>query len=105
MAERAWNVPPVGGHLVVVVVRRPLALPRRAPRAGGTTTTDALGGSRVGSGRGSRRGSARWIGRSNHDAPCVRRQVPYDYDSEYQDKYMRIACALVQGHVDVDQVV
>eukprot|EP00937_MAST-01D_sp_MAST-1D-sp2_P002305 g2305.t1 len=31
----------------------------------------------------------------------LHRKVPYDYDSEYQDKYMRIATALVDGHVDV----
>ena len=31
----------------------------------------------------------------------LHRKVPYDYDSEYQDKYLRIATALVEGHIDV----
>ena len=31
----------------------------------------------------------------------LHRKVPYDYDSEYQDIYMRIAVALVDGHIDV----
>ena len=31
----------------------------------------------------------------------LQRKVPYDYDSEYQDKYMRIATALIEGRLDV----
>ena len=33
----------------------------------------------------------------------LHRRVPYDYDSEYQDLYMKIAVALVEGHIDVHQ--
>ena len=31
----------------------------------------------------------------------LQRKVPYDYDSEFQDKYTRIAIALIDGHIDV----
>lgn len=31
----------------------------------------------------------------------LNRKVPYDYDSEFQDIYMKIAVALIEGHVDV----
>lgn len=31
----------------------------------------------------------------------LHRKVPYDYDSEYQDKYMRLAKALMAGSLDV----
>ncbi|KAH8094271.1 hypothetical protein JL720_4265 [Aureococcus anophagefferens] len=31
----------------------------------------------------------------------LHRKVPYDYDSEFQDKYTRIAVALIEGHIDV----
>jgi hypothetical protein len=31
----------------------------------------------------------------------LHRKVPYDYDSEYQDKYMRLGKALVSGSIDV----
>lgn len=30
----------------------------------------------------------------------LHRKVPYDYDSEFQDKYARIAVALMEGHFD-----
>ncbi len=33
----------------------------------------------------------------------LHRKVPYDYDSEYQDIYYRIAMALVEGHIDVHE--
>jgi hypothetical protein len=33
----------------------------------------------------------------------LHRKVPYDYDSEYQDIYMRIATALIDGHIDVHE--
>jgi hypothetical protein len=33
----------------------------------------------------------------------LHRKVPYDYDSEYQDIYMRIAIALIDGHIDVHE--
>mmetsp|Transcript_19673 Transcript_19673/g.29034 ORF Transcript_19673/g.29034 Transcript_19673/m.29034 type:complete len:708 (-) Transcript_19673:160-2283(-) len=33
----------------------------------------------------------------------LHRKVPYDYDSEFQDLYTKIAVALVDGHVNVDQ--
>ena len=36
----------------------------------------------------------------NHD---LSRKVPYDYDSEFQDKYTRIAEALMAGHIDVER--
>jgi len=32
----------------------------------------------------------------------LHRKVPYDYDSEYQDKYMRIAVALIDGAINVE---
>ena len=31
----------------------------------------------------------------------LHRKVPYDYDSEFQDKYTRIATALIQGNIDI----
>jgi hypothetical protein len=31
----------------------------------------------------------------------LHRKVPYDYDSEFQDKYMRVASALIQGNIDI----
>lgn len=31
----------------------------------------------------------------------LNRKVPYDYDSEFQDIYMKIAVALIEGHVDI----
>ena len=31
----------------------------------------------------------------------LHRKVPYDYDSEYQDKYMRVATALIQGNIEI----
>lgn len=31
------------------------------------------------------------------------RKVPYDYDSEFQDIYMRIAIALMDGHINVHE--
>lgn len=33
----------------------------------------------------------------------LRRKVPYDYDSEFQDLYYKIAVALVDGKIDVHQ--
>ena len=33
----------------------------------------------------------------------LHRKVPYDYDSEFQDLYTKIAVALVDGHVNVHQ--
>jgi len=33
----------------------------------------------------------------------IHRKVPYDYDSEFQDIYMRIATALVDGHITVHE--
>ncbi|KAL7530415.1 hypothetical protein ACHAWF_003367 [Thalassiosira exigua] len=33
----------------------------------------------------------------------LHRKVPYDYDSEYQDLYYRIALALVEGHISVHE--
>lgn len=33
----------------------------------------------------------------------LHRKVPYDYDSEYQDMYMKIAVALVDGNINVHQ--
>lgn len=33
----------------------------------------------------------------------LHRRVPYDYDSEFQDIYMKIAIALVEGHIDIHQ--
>mmetsp|Transcript_41195 Transcript_41195/g.60989 ORF Transcript_41195/g.60989 Transcript_41195/m.60989 type:complete len:748 (-) Transcript_41195:196-2439(-) len=33
----------------------------------------------------------------------LHRKVPYDYDSEYQDIYMKIAVALVEGHINVHE--
>ena len=33
----------------------------------------------------------------------LHRKVPYDYDSEYQDLYMRIAVALVDGSINIHQ--
>ena len=33
----------------------------------------------------------------------LHRKVPYDYDSEFQDKYTRIAEALMAGHIDVER--
>lgn len=33
----------------------------------------------------------------------LHRKVPYDYDSEFQDLYMRIASALVDGHITVHE--
>ena len=38
----------------------------------------------------------------NHDT-STSRKVPYDYDSEFQDKYTRIAEALMAGHIDVER--
>jgi len=32
----------------------------------------------------------------------LHRKVPYDYDSEFQDLYMKIAVALMEGHIDVN---
>ena len=31
----------------------------------------------------------------------LHRKVPYDYDSEFQDKYMRLAYALIAGNIDI----
>ena len=31
----------------------------------------------------------------------LHRKTPYDYDSEFQDLYMKIAVALVEGHLDI----
>lgn len=33
----------------------------------------------------------------------LHRKVPYDYDSEFQDLYMKIAVALVEGHINVHE--
>eukprot|EP00526_Cylindrotheca_closterium_P007251 CAMPEP_0113658378 /NCGR_PEP_ID=MMETSP0017_2-20120614/31678_1 /TAXON_ID=2856 /ORGANISM="Cylindrotheca closterium" /LENGTH=689 /DNA_ID=CAMNT_0000572629 /DNA_START=68 /DNA_END=2137 /DNA_ORIENTATION=+ /assembly_acc=CAM_ASM_000147 len=33
----------------------------------------------------------------------LHRKVPYDYDSEFQDLYAKIAVALVDGHIDIHQ--
>jgi len=33
----------------------------------------------------------------------IHRRIPYDYDSEYQDKYFRTASALVEGHINVHE--
>ena len=33
----------------------------------------------------------------------IHRKVPYDYDSEFQDKFMRIANAVIQKNLDVDR--
>ena len=33
----------------------------------------------------------------------LHRKVPYDYDSEFQDIYMRIAVALVEGRINVHE--
>ncbi|KAL7541147.1 hypothetical protein ACHAXR_012882 [Thalassiosira sp. AJA248-18] len=33
----------------------------------------------------------------------LHRKVPYDYDSEYQDIYYRIAVALIEGHITVHE--
>jgi len=33
----------------------------------------------------------------------LHRKVPYDYDSEFQDLYMKIAVALVEGRIDIHQ--
>lgn len=32
---------------------------------------------------------------------CVNIKVPYDYDSEFQDKYMRIATAVIQENISI----
>ena len=34
----------------------------------------------------------------------LHRKVPYDYDSEFQDIYMKIAVALIDGDINVKQV-
>lgn len=33
----------------------------------------------------------------------LHRKVPYDYDSEYQDLYTKIAIALIEGHINVHE--
>ena len=33
----------------------------------------------------------------------INQKVPYDYDSEYKDIYMRIALALIEGHINVHE--
>ena len=33
----------------------------------------------------------------------LHRKVPYDYDSEFQDLYMKIAVALVEGHINIHE--
>ena len=33
----------------------------------------------------------------------LNRKVPYDYDSEFQDSYMKIALALCDGHLNIHQ--
>jgi len=33
----------------------------------------------------------------------IQRKVPYDYDSEYQNVYFRIAVALIKGHISVHE--
>ena len=33
----------------------------------------------------------------------LRRKVPYDYDSEYQDLYMKVAVAYVDGYINIHQ--
>jgi hypothetical protein len=33
----------------------------------------------------------------------LHRKVPYDYDSEFQDLYMKIAVAHMEGHIDVHE--
>ena len=39
----------------------------------------------------------------NYESHEVHRKVPGDYDSEFQDKYTRIAEALMAGHIDVER--
>lgn len=33
----------------------------------------------------------------------LHRKVPYDYDSEFQDLYMKIAVALIEGHINIHE--
>ena len=33
----------------------------------------------------------------------LHRKVPYDYDSEFQDLYMKIAYALMEGHINIHE--
>ena len=33
----------------------------------------------------------------------LHRKVPYDYDSEFQDLYTKIAVAFLDGHIDIHQ--
>ena len=33
----------------------------------------------------------------------LQRKIPYDYDSEFQDLYMKVAVALIEGHINVHE--
>mmetsp|Transcript_14828 Transcript_14828/g.18086 ORF Transcript_14828/g.18086 Transcript_14828/m.18086 type:complete len:663 (-) Transcript_14828:177-2165(-) len=48
-------------------------------------------------------GVTKLIFRVNDGAYELHRKVPYDYDSEYQDIYMRIATALIDGEINVHE--
>ncbi|CAB9520779.1 expressed unknown protein [Seminavis robusta] len=43
------------------------------------------------------------IFRVNDGAFELHRRIPYDYDSEFQDLYMKIAVALTEGHINVHE--
>ena len=46
----------------------------------------------------------KWLDGSMQDGDFeLQRKVPYDYDSEFQDMFMRIAAALYNGHMTVHE--
>ena len=48
-------------------------------------------------------GVVKLVVRAEDGALELNRKVPYDFDSEYQDIYTRIAVALIEGHITVDE--